>query len=189
MSFTGTLAEKCNVSIWIVKVQDNLGTPFASSTAFPNPTSQRALSSVETIHDHFGDGISINSSSNTVLDLPTGLYVFDVRASIRPSFSSTSFGTRLGARGLNVGVNYSSTSSLTRIARISYPSYYEDQDNSGQATLSFVYQSVNDEGKVAPFCITRNHSSGGGSTVNYVHSTNFDSEDTGKSRVLIMRIE
>ena len=189
MSFVGTLAEKSNVSIWIAKLDDGLGTPYVSATGFPNATSQRRLTSIETIHDHFGDGISINSTYNTVLDLPTGIYVFDVRMSTRPSSTATTYSTRLAARGLNIGVSFSTTSDLTRITRTSYPSYFEDQDSGGQEGLSFVYESVNDEGKVS-IGMARSHSSGGGSTINYVDtSANTDSEDTGKARILIMRIE
>ena len=189
MSFVGTLTEKSNISIWIVHVTDSQGTPYVSSTSFPNANSQRTLSSIETIHDHFGDGISINSTYNTVLDLPTGLYVFDVRANLRPGAASTSYSVRLGARGLNEGATFSSTSSLTRIARTSYASWYEDQDNGGLSSLSFVYKSVNNEGKVAPVCVARSHSSGAGGTINYIASGATDSTETGKTRVIIMRVE
>ena len=188
MSFVGTITEKNNISIWIVHLDDHQGTPYVSSTGFPNATSQRNLSSVETIHDHFGDGISINTSYSSVLDLPTGLYVFDVRVNLR-AVISTAYTVRLGARGLNVGTTFSSSSSLTRIARISYPSWLENNDNGGQADLNFVYKSVNDEGKVAPVCIARSHSSGSGGTINYIDANSTDSTETGKTRILIMRIE
>ena len=193
--------EGAKVSIWIVKntsdsiLYSSTGGGGEGSWTTPNAQTDKhsaPFSSIETIKDPFGDGISISSSNSRRLMLPTGKYWLD---------------WRIGTFGGNSIVNYRfyfnfsiagyvpSLSDIRWIVR-GKQSYLQEHTERYEARNACGYYESTDSSCYIICTHSRNWSSwtpGGTPTINKADSSNVFGNSTdfpyGESRLVVMRLE
>ena len=186
------------IGVWIVKnstdtILYSAGGPGTNASGPTSDTTKIApFSSIETLKDPFGDGISINSSNSRKLMLPTGKYWLDWRAGI---FSGNSVDNFYYYFDLNLAGYVPSSNSSKWIAR-NGASYLEESVNSLHARNVYgYYESVSSSCYIQ--CIHsiwwQTGGTGGTPSINKADAGNLFGNNTdfpyGESRLLVMRLE
>lgn len=191
--------EGAKVSIWIVKnTSDTIqyssgGGGGEGSWTIPNETSKHMapFSSIETIKDPFGDGISINSSNSRQLLLPVGKYWLDWRIGAHQGSSIENYRYYLN---FSLAGYVPSLNDVRWIVRGKQSYLQEHTERYEARNACGYYESTNSSCYI--ICThSRNWSSWGPGTptINKADSSNVFGNSTdfpyGESRLLVMRLE
>lgn len=188
--------EGAKFSSWIVKFNSdyiNYSTSLTGTSTTPNSSTDHriSLSSVETMKDPFGDGISINGSDNRKLMLPEGKYWLDWRMGV---YNGSGTYNHYFYFNVDIGGYVDSLSAERWIAR-GRASYLEEQVRGFHAKNACGFYESTGSNCYAVCLHSRAWSTwppGGTPTVNRDGSSHFYTSTSfpyGASRLLVMRLE
>lgn len=188
--------EGAKFSTWFVKFTSDTidyNKSFTGSSTVPNTSTSVRIpfSSIETLKDPFGDGISINSSDSRQLLLPTGKYWLDWRAGL---YSGDSAYNHYYYFNVDIGGYVESLNALRWVAR-GRASYLEEQVRGFHARNAMGYYESTGSSCYITCLHCRAWSSwlpGGTPQINKNGSSDFSTSTNfpyGESRLLVMRLE